>query len=483
MPTIAGRPVSSARRPATSPTMPTGHGPTASSAARSGPPAVRMPVSTGAGLIEPRLLAGSLARIGHAERGPGLGDGRAHEVAASAVGLLEHGGQRGRLVDGRGEQQPGGVERLPHPPGGVEPGGEDEADRLQVHAVRAHACLRQEGGDPGPRRGPHALEAELRDRPVLAEDRHHVRDGPDGGEVRQVARLGLRAGDLAQEQARDRERDARSRQPSIGIDVVVALRVDEGDRRGQDLGQVVVVGDDDVDPARRRRGDLRDARGPGVDRHDQRDAVPRRGLDRRERQAVPLLQAAGDVRDGVQAEPPEGEHELGEAGQAIGIEVAEHHDPLAALDGAPGARDQAVGVGQQPRVVQPVGGGTEEPGHRGRIGDAASREDRGRERPETELASRRPNPGIEVEGLREHPAVTRVDHRREDATSALRRACPDGGTVAGAGLAGSPADRIGSRPRPGPTITWRVGGLGEPRARRRAAGRPADATRRAAGRR
>ena len=329
----------------------------------------------------------------------------------------------------------------------------------------------------------------MRSRPSCAIDRFSPRTGtmsetvPMVGEVGQLARLGLRAGQLAQEQARDRERDARSRQPSVGIDAVVALRVDEGDRRGQDLGQVVVVGDDDVDPARRRRGDLRDARGPGVDRHDQRDAVPRRGLDRRQRQAVPLLQAAGDVRDGVQAEPPEGEHELGEAGQAIGIEVAEHHDPLAALDGAPDARDQAVGVGQQPRVVQPVGGGAEEPGHRGRIGDAASREDRGRERPEAQLASRRADHGIEVERLREHPAVTRVDHRREDATSALRRACPDGRTVAGAGLAGSPADRIGSRPRPGPTITWRVGGLGEPRARRRAAGRPADATRRAAGRR
>jgi hypothetical protein len=435
-------------------------------------------------LLEPALLPRSVPGVRHAEGGARLGDGRAHEVAAGAVGLFEHRGQRGRLVDRGGEQEARGVQRLPHPPGRVQPRREDESDGLEVDAARADAGTRQERGDAGPRRGSHAFQSELRDRAVLAQHGRHVRDGPDRGQVRQLEGLGLRAGQLAQEQARHRERDARAREPAIGIGGdVVALRVDDGDRCGQDVGQVVMVGDDDVDPAGHGRGHLRDARGAGVDGHDQDDAVTGGGLDRRHRQAVALLEAAGDVRHGVQTQPPERQDQLGETREAIGIEVAEHHHPLGALDGPPNPRHQPVGVGQQPGVVEAVGGRTEEPRHRGRIGDAAAREDRRRERPEAELTGRRADLAIEVERLREHPAVTRVDHRREDAMPALCRACPDGRTVAGAGLAGSPWGRIGSRPRPGPSITWRVGGLGEPHALRRAAGRPAGATRRAAGRR
>ena len=101
------------------------------------------------------------------------------------------------------------------------------------------------------------------------------------------------------------------------------------------------------------------------------------------------------------------------------------------------------------------------------VGDPPPGQDRRREGAETERAGRGPDLGIEMEGLREDPAVTRVDHRREDAMSGLCRDC----------RASRPASNHAGDPAP---ITWRVGGLGEPRARLRAACRPAGARRRAA---
>ena len=75
----------------------------------------------------------------------------------------------------------------------------------------------------------HPLEAEAGDRPVLAHDRRDVRDRPDRREVREVAGLRLGAEQLAEQQPRDGERDARPGQAPIRVGRVGALRVDDGD--------------------------------------------------------------------------------------------------------------------------------------------------------------------------------------------------------------------------------------------------------------
>ena len=161
--------------------------------------------------------------------GPGAwpGSGRPNAARASAIAarirsrrvllaVLEHGGQRGRLVGGRGEQEPGGVEGLPHPARGVEPGREDEPDRLEVHA-RPGARRPAPAGPRCPGRG----AVRMRSRPSRAIDRFSPRIGATSETVPIVARsasverLGLRAGQLAEEQARDRERDARAREPAV----------------------------------------------------------------------------------------------------------------------------------------------------------------------------------------------------------------------------------------------------------------------------
>ena len=86
----------------------------------------------------------------------------------------------GRVV---GEQEPGGLERLPHPPGRVEPRGDGEGDGLEVDGLGRDPCALEERRDARARRAPQALEAEPGDRPVLADDRRHVGDGPDRREV------------------------------------------------------------------------------------------------------------------------------------------------------------------------------------------------------------------------------------------------------------------------------------------------------------
>ena len=168
--------------------------------------------------------------------------------------------------------------------------------------------------------------------------------------------------------------------------------------------------------------------------------VAGRRLDRGRRQAVALLEAARDVGHRVEPEAPERQHELGEPGQAVGIEVAEHHDPLAAVDGAadrarPGGRRRAAGGGRSGRPRPGRGSAPWPPA------SAIPRRARtvAAKVPEAERAGRGPDLGIEMEGLREDPAVTRVDHRREDAMSGL----------AGIARAGRPASRPRRR-RPGP---------------------------------
>ena len=436
-------------------------------------------------LLQPALLPGRLPGIGHPERRSRLGDGRAHEVATGAVGRLEHGGQRGRLVERRGEQQPGGVQRLPHPPGGVEPGREDEADRLEVHGGRARRRR-----EPGGRRCRAAARSACAPGRAARSSGSRPASAPRPTTVPMVARSASSRASASPPASSPRSRRATVNatpdpdEPAIGIRGASArCGLTTATAAGRTSGRwwwsvtmtsipraaAAATSATLVDPVSTVTISATPSRG--------------RGLDRRQRQAVPFLEPAGHVWDGVEAEPPEGQHELREPGQAVGIEVAEHHHPFRALDGAPDARDQELGVGQEPRVVEAVGGGAEEAGHGGRIGDAASCEDRGRERPEAELAGRgadAPERGGAAPGT---PSGGAPRSSPRGCHVRLTPGLPGGRRVAGARRAERPSSRIGSRRRPGPTITWRVGGLGEPRARPRAAGRPARARRRAAGRR
>ena len=478
VPTTAGRPLSSASRPATSPMIPTGHGPWRSRAGASAPaPTVTARVSVArsgnsgscpgasAGSGSPSATRASAMAARIRSRRVALA---ASSVAASVLGL-------GRVL---GEQQAGGVERLPHPPRGVESRRDGEPDGLEVGCGGFDAGPREEGRDPRPRGGAHPLEAEPRDRTVLAQHGDDVGHGADHGELRerQGFRLGVRQ--LAEQQARDGERDAAAGQAGIRVVAVRTVRVDDRDRRREHLRQAMVVGHDDVDRPGASRRDLGDARGPGVDRDDQRDAVGRRRVDRGQREPVALLEARRDVRRDVDAEAAEREDQLREPRQPVRVEVAEDHDVLATIPRAGHAVEQRRRVRQASRVVESRRRGAQERREGIRVRDATPGHHGGGDGADAEVPRRGAEHGIEPVRLGEHPAVPCVGHRAQDATNGLsatwRRRRQAGGRPSG-------SCGRGSRTSPGPRVTWPGGGLGEPQSPAPGGDPPRGATRRGAG--
>ncbi len=89
-----------------------------------------------------------------------------------------------------------------------------------------------------------------------------------------------------------------------------------------------MVGHDHVDAGGLRGGDLGHARGPGIDRHDQRRAGGSSRLHGGLGQPVTLLEPRGHVRDRVDAQPPQREREDRQPGDPVGVEVTEDEHRL-----------------------------------------------------------------------------------------------------------------------------------------------------------
>ena len=161
------------------------------------------------------------------DRRPCLADGRLHEVATGQVGRLEGVGVGRRLDRVACQQQPGSLQRLPHPTGGIEPWGDGERDGLQVHRGRRDPGTFEERGDPRSGRATHPLEAQPRDRPVLADHRCHVGDGADGRQVGELEGGRGATGLVGEDELRDLERDATPRQAAVRVGRIGTVRVDD----------------------------------------------------------------------------------------------------------------------------------------------------------------------------------------------------------------------------------------------------------------
>ena len=212
VPTTAGRPRSSASRPATRPITPTGHSP-------------RTTVAT------------ADARLG-GEDGLGLGHGGLRQLAPGQVRRLERGRRARAASTGSSvSRRLGRVERIADPPGRVEPRRDDERHGLEVHGSRRRS--RRARGSPRARqrRRSQPLEPEPGDRPVLADDRGDVGNGPDRRQLGQLERPLRSAGNLGEHELGDLEGDPAAGEPWVGIVRIGALRIDERDRRRRLGGQ------------------------------------------------------------------------------------------------------------------------------------------------------------------------------------------------------------------------------------------------------
>ena len=458
-PTTAGRPSSSTSREATSPTIPTGQGPRTIVAGASGGGAVssRRRATASDARASPIACFVMSRRLRLA----------VSSSAASASASSASSASSSRAATSASPTRPAALIR----------GASANPIVSMSTAVAATPAEARSATIPGRGAGPEPLQAEPDDRPRLAEDRDEVGDAADRREVGQREGGRRAAGLVGEEQLGELERDAAARQAAFRIAAVGALRIDDRDRDRELRRDAVMVGDEHVDP---------DACASAI---SGRLVVPqstvtmtvasglaRRG-DGRTRQAVALVEPARDVRDRLDAEPPERDRQDREAGQPVRVEVAEDEDPLAGRSRPRDPCRERRRVRQEARVVERLERRREEVVEGRAIEQAAAREQA--RRPVRRDRDAPPLPGgrSRWRSRRGTASDSGVRSRRQDATT--------GFTVAAPGRRGRPpANRDGRDRARAPIRRPRVGSAARgSRPPGHAGGRPIPARRRGSARR
>ena len=316
VPTTVGRPVSSARRPATSPRIPTGHGPRRASPARRARRATAIAGASSVGTSSSACWPGAWPGSGmpNAARASAIAVRirsrrvvfAASRVAASSAACSGVSASSSRAASRASPTRPAALSR----------GRDDEAHRLEVDR---HPIAR-----PPPRSSSAAIPGRgfvrIRSSPSFAIARFSPRTGATSETVPIVARSArssasrLRVRPARRSSSRatvnatplpDRCVTGSAESARCGFTSAIAA----GSTSGRWWWSVTI----DVDAALAGGGDLRDARGPRVDGDDQRHSALGRGGDRGQREAVALLEPRRHVRDRVDPQPAEGEDELREA--------------------------------------------------------------------------------------------------------------------------------------------------------------------------
>ena len=115
--------------------------------------------------------------------------------------------------------------------------------------------------------------------------------------------------------------------------VVVALRVNNRHANRHKIGRLVMIGDNHIDAALFEDLDLVLGGDAVVYRNHQIGVAGRRSIDGRLRKAVPFLETERDERSNAGAAFAQTARHKRGGGNAIEVEVAEHQDVLAVLDG------------------------------------------------------------------------------------------------------------------------------------------------------
>ena len=147
------------------------------------------------------------------------------------------------------------LHRAFEPAGGVDPGGELEADRPGVHLAMAHATGdREQGAEPQVRRVGEAGQAVSDEESVLAVDRHDVGDGRHrhqadrlDEEVAEVGRRLLAVAEPLADLPGQLERHAAAAKLAERIGAPGQPRVDQDVGLGEVQAEGVVVGHDQLD--------------------------------------------------------------------------------------------------------------------------------------------------------------------------------------------------------------------------------------------
>ena len=262
-----------------------------------------------------------------------------------AVELLELGREPLRLAGVLGEHELEGDVRPSEPAGGVDPRREPEADGRRVDGRGIDARGLHQRLEPGATRARERPQPGRGERAVLVDERDDVRDRREGDEVERARDRGVL---VAEEGAGERVDDAGATE--------VGARIGGGARRddravGERLGRPVVIRDDDVQAELTGTRDLGHGGDAAVDGDDEVDAVGRELLDRLEREAVALVEAARKAPLDIGAELPQDENADGRRGDPVDVVVAVNTDPLAVGDGLPDPLHRDRHVTERQRVV------------------------------------------------------------------------------------------------------------------------------------
>ena len=219
---------------------------------------------------------------------------------------------------------------LPHPPGGIDPGGQHEADGGRIDSFGVTAALFHQRGNARTVGVGQLFQPPGSKHPVLTPQRHHVRDG---SQTYHVGVLGKHLFLIAAQGGSQLEGDAHAGKIFVGVAAVVAVGVHHGNGLGQGILALMVVGDHQIHsqlPAQLRFGDGGDA---AVHGDDELHAVLMELVQGDGVQTVALFQPAGDVADAVGTVAAQKVRQQTGGGDAVHVIVAKNGNFLLVFDG------------------------------------------------------------------------------------------------------------------------------------------------------
>ena len=252
------------------------------------------------------------------------------DIAALRVGAVElpgHGG-RPRLVLGQ-HQLETGVGAM-QASSRVDARRQPEADRPGVETARVGLGDAHERPEPGLRGSGKGAQARAHEPAVLAQQGDAVRHGGQRDEVEVVSRRGPRLVGASRglERLRELEGDAGGAQVLAGVGRHRRMH-DRGVRKVTVRARAVVVGDEHVESRRPRGRHLLDRGDRAVDGHQQARPAGGEALHGAERQAVAVVQSAGQVPVHLGSEPPQAAYEHRRGAHAVDVVVAVDGDSRA----------------------------------------------------------------------------------------------------------------------------------------------------------
>ena len=286
----------------------------------------------------------------------GLGERRDLDLLPRAVQAVELGGDLARFVLVARGQQPDAKRRVADAAAGVDARADDEAEVIGARRPVGAGDVEQ-GGEAGPPALAHRRQSARDEGAVEADERHDVGDRRQRDEVEPGEEIGRGA---AVEEAAVAQRavqrdeahvdDAGGAEMAKSREVVLAVRVDDGECVGQALRRLVMVEDDDVEAEPACFGDRLVADRAAIDRDDEARAARGEGGHRLAVRTITFGDAIGNVDDRFAAAGLEIFAEQRRAAGAVDVVVGEDRDSLRAPHRVGEPRRRLLHVGSDKRI-------------------------------------------------------------------------------------------------------------------------------------